>query len=207
MIGLANTGTGTISLGSIDASYWSSVLAASGVTLTYASGALSGFPAGQAVTVTSGAGTVTYPAPVASIPYTAGATISFGGMSFTLSGQPANGDTFTLRPNTGGVSDGRNAQRLASLADAALVGGTTTFEGALGELVAFIGNAAQAAQIESAAQDALLAQQKLTQQAVSGVNLDEEAANLQRYQQAYQAAAKMMTVAATLFDTILQIKS
>jgi flagellar hook-associated protein 1 FlgK len=52
----------------------------------------------------------------------------------------------------------------------------------------------------------LLDQVTKSQQAVSGVNLDEEAANLLKYQQAYQAAGKAMQIANTMFDTILNLK-
>jgi len=61
------------------------------------------------------------------------------------------------------------------------------------------------AQTEQTAQAALLSQAQSQQDAVSGVNLDEEAANLQKYQQAYQAAAKVIAIAGTLFDAILAI--
>ena len=127
-------------------------------------------------------------------------------MSFTLSGTPANGDTFSVAPNVSGTNDNRNAQALAALASQNLVANrTTTFAGAYGELVATVGNTASNAQTEQTAQAALLSQAQSQQDAVSGVNLDEEAANLQKYQQAYQAAAKVIAIAGTLFDAILAI--
>ena len=61
------------------------------------------------------------------------------------------------------------------------------------------------ANIESTARAAILTQAQAAQQAISGVNLDEEAANLQRFQQSYQAASKVMAIAATLFNSILDI--
>jgi flagellar hook-associated protein 1 FlgK len=72
-------------------------------------------------------------------------------------------------------------------------------------MVSFIGNVAHQAQVESATQDNILSQSQQAQQSVSGVNLDEEAANLQRYQQAYQAAGKVLATAASMFDAILNI--
>ena len=200
-----NIGSGQISAGSVDATYPASPLAAP-VTITYASGTgtLTGFPA-VPVSVTINGATTVYPA-AAPVPYTSGATISFGGMSFTISGAPGNGDSFTLAPNTSGVGDGRNAQALAALANGNLVaGGSATFTGAYGQLVAANGNASKEAQVERDAQDALLTQTQQAQASISGVNLDEEAADLQRFQQAYQASAKVMAVAATLFQSVLDI--
>jgi flagellar hook-associated protein 1 FlgK len=140
------------------------------------------------------------------VPYTSGATISFGGIAFSLAGAPANGDTFTIAPNASGIGDGRNAQGLAALAAQNLVDGrSASFSGAYGALVAANGNATKEAGIERDAQAALLTQAQQAQASVSGVNLDEEAADLQRFQQAYQASAKLMTVAASLFDAVLQI--
>jgi len=134
------------------------------------------------------------------------ATISFGGISFAISGTPANGDQFTVGPNTSGTGDNRNAQLLAGLANQNVVaGGTATFASAYGQMVADIGNTAHAAQIEHDAEAALLDQTRQAQQQVSGVNLDEEAAALQRYQQAYQASSKVLAIANTLFDAVLDI--
>jgi flagellar hook-associated protein 1 len=200
-----NTGLGSISAGSIDSTYAASALV-SPVTLTYNSGAgtLSGFPATQAVTVTSGSTSTTYPAG-APVPYTAGSTISFGGISVSISGTPANGDVFRVSPNSNGNGDSRNAGLLATLQTQNLIGNSTTLGGGYGQLVSYLGNAAHQGQVESVAQDSLLAQVQQAQQSVSGVNLDEEAANLQRYQQAYQAAGKVLAMATTLFDTILNI--
>lgn len=202
----ANLGSGRIGSTSIDASYLGAPLSGP-VTLTYnvAGGTLTGFPGTQAVTVTVGTTSTTYPASTP-VPYTAGATVSFGGISFTLSGTPANGDTYTVRVNTGATGDSRNAALLAGLQTKNLADhGTTTIGGTYAQMVSYIGTTAHQAKIEAAAQDSILSQAQQAAQSVSGVNLDEEAANLQRYQQAYQAAGKVLAVAASLFDTILQI--
>jgi flagellar hook-associated protein 1 FlgK len=205
---VGNVGNAQIGAATTASTYASAPLAGP-VTLTYAAGTatLSGFPVTQPVTVTLGSTSTTY-APGVPVPYAAGATFSFGGVSFTLSGNPGDGDTFTLAPNANGSGDNRNAQALAALGDANLVGNNTaTFANAYGQLVAAAGNAAQQASIESQAQSALLDQTQAAQQSLSGVNLDEEAANLQRYQQAYQAASKSLAIAGTMFDAILQIFS
>jgi flagellar hook-associated protein 1 FlgK len=72
-------------------------------------------------------------------------------------------------------------------------------------MVNFVGNKAKEAQISGAAADAAVNQATTSQQAVSGVNLDEEAANLLRYQQAYQAAGKVMQIAGQLFDVLTSL--
>jgi flagellar hook-associated protein 1 FlgK len=202
----SNVGSGAIGAASVDSTYPGAPLTAP-LTLTYSAGTgtFSGFPPTAPVTVTVGTSSTTY-APGVPVPYTAGATISFGGVSFTLSGAPANGDTFTVGPNTNGSGDNRNMQLLAKLATQKLVGnGSSTLSDAYGQLVADVGNRASESQIEQTSQAALLTQTQEAQQQVSGVNLDEEAANLEKYQQAYQAAAKVISIAGTLFDSILNI--
>jgi len=198
-----NTGSATVTPGSVSAAYLASPLAST-VTLTFNGGTLTGFPPAQPVTVTVGGTSTTYP-PASPVPYTPGATISFGGIELAIAGTPAGNDTFTVALNANPVGDNRNAQRLAALADANLVAGNTTLAGALGQLTANIGAVAHETSIEREAQAALLEQTERAMQSVSGVNLDEEAANLQRFQQAYQASGQVMKIAGTLFDTILAI--
>lgn len=138
-------------------------------------------------------------------------------LTFKVSGIPdvnANtsvADSFTLSDNAGGVADNRNAALLGTLQTTKLMvndaGGTptATLNNAYAQLVSKVGNKAREMQTGEKAQDALLAQAKATRDSVSGVNLDEEAANLVRFQQAYQASARVMSVAQTLFDTMLAI--
>lgn len=176
-------------------------------TLTYNSGAntLTGFPATANVTVTNGNTSTTYPAGTA-VPYTAGATISYNGISFSVSGSPANGDTFNVAPNVTGTGDNRNAVLLSNLQTANTIGGkTTTFQGGYAQFVSLVGNKAHEVKITNDSETKLLAQSVAAQQSVSGVNLDEEATNLLRYQQAYQAAGKLMQIASTLFSQLLSL--
>ncbi|WP_124949227.1 flagellar hook-associated protein FlgK [Sulfuriferula thiophila] len=205
---IANLGTGKISAGSVDSTYLASPLTAgTPVTLTYASGTneLTGFPATQAVTVTNNGTTTTFAAG-APVTYTAGATISFGGISFTLSGTPSNSDTFTVGVNTGGVGDNRNAVLLGALQTTnTLVGGTASYQGAFSQFVALVGNKTNELNVTSTAEGQTLTNLVNAQQATSGVNLDEEATNLLRYQQAYQAAGKVMQLASQLFNVLLTI--
>jgi flagellar hook-associated protein 1 FlgK len=202
-----NTGKGIISEGTVDASYLAAPLGAP-ATLTFnaATSELSGFPAANDVTVTVNGVSTTYPAGTPAIPYTDGATFAFGGISFSFTGQPAEGDTFTVGPNLSGVGDNRNMRLLGKLQTTNVFdGGKATFQSAYAEMVNFVGNKTREVQVNGQAADALLAQAREAQQDVSGVNLDEEATNLLRYQQAYQAAGKVMQIASSLFDVLMTI--
>lgn len=201
----ANTGTGTISAGSVDTAFFPASITAP-VTLQYASvgNQLSGFPA-VPVTVTANGTSTTYAAGAA-VPYVADASYAFSGMQLTLSGAPANGDRFTIAANTNGSGDARNAAAIADLQGAlTMAGGTTHFQGAYSQLVADIGNKARELQVTSEAAGTYFTQAVNAQQSESGVNLDEEAANMMRYQQAYQAAGKLMQTASQMFEILLQL--
>jgi flagellar hook-associated protein 1 FlgK len=141
------------------------------------------------------------------VAYTAGATISYNGWSTQISGAPSAGDTFTITQNTNATADGSNMLQLAALQTAnTLVNSTTSYQGAYAQLIAQVGTQTSQLTVTSKAQTSMLSQATQAQQALSGVNLDEEAANLMRYQQAYQAAAKAMQIANTMFDTLLNLK-
>ncbi len=200
-----NAGTGTISAGAVDASFVPANIAAP-VTLQYASAGnqLSGFPA-VPVTVTVNGVATTYAAG-APVPFVADASYSFNGMQVALSGAPANGDRFSIAANTGGVGDARNAALMADLQGTMTIGGKTAhFQGAYAMLVADVGNKTRELEVTSAAAGTFFTQAVSAQQGESGVNLDEEAANLMRYQQAYQAAGKLMQAAGQLFEILLQL--
>jgi len=203
---VTNTGTASISAGSVNAAYLASPLAGT-VTLNYSgtTGMLTGFPATSAVTVNAGGSVTTYPAGTP-VPYADGATISFDGIEVSLSGTPADGDQFSIQPNAGGVGDNRNALLMAGLQNAKLLGnGTMSFGDAYSQLVGEIGVRTRELNITSEVQNNMLEEVSNTQQGFSGVNLDEEAANLMRYQQAYQAAAKVMQMASELFESLVAI--
>ncbi len=176
-------------------------------TLTYNSGtnSFSGFPATANVTVKNGATTTSYVAGAA-IPYVEGSTISFNGLSFVVSGSYRNGDVVNISNNASGTGDNRNAVLLAGLQTKnTMSSGSTSFQGAYGQFVSLIGNKAHELEVTNSAETKLLDQALQAQQAESGVNLDEEAANLLRYQQAYQAAGKLMQIASQLFDALLAL--
>jgi flagellar hook-associated protein 1 FlgK len=208
-----NTGSGVISAAKIDTTY-SGTLAP--VELTYDGTNFSGFPAGASVTVkplTGPSVTTTIVDGTTPVAYSAGASVSFGGVAFTLSGVPATGDKFTIANNTGGVSDGSNALLLGALQNAKTMGkitadgtGGSSFNDAYGQLVSTVGNKARQIQIAGTAQTSLATQIRSAQQSVSGVNQDEETANLLMFQQMYQANAKVIQTASTMFDAVLGIR-
>ncbi|MCV6605990.1 MAG: flagellar hook-associated protein FlgK, partial [Porticoccaceae bacterium] len=128
----------------------------------------------------------------------------FGDASFFVSGIPQSGDTLTIQNNSGAVGDNSNALSIAGLQDARLLnGGSNSFSELYGRTVATVGVRTSQAKSSLATEQALLTNTEAEVQSVSGVNLDEEAANLLRYQQAYQAAAQMISAASRLFDTLL----
>ena len=126
------------------------------------------------------------------------------GWSVTISGEAWVGDVFYVDNNTSGTGDNRNALELAELQlKGIMVGGNATFHEAYSEIVTSVGNRTQQAEINYRAQEALLAQSTEMREEISGVNLDEEAANLLRYQQAYSAAAQVIAAADQVFQTLL----
>ena len=206
----ANSGSGAISAGTVVAAYLATPLAPT-MALGYnsATNQISGFPAGVPVTVTLANGTPDPASPYTggAVTYSPGASMSFSGITVAISGTPANGDYFTINKNTSGVSDGRNALLLGALQNKKTMGnGTASFSDAYGQLVSTVGNKARQLQIANTAQTSLTAQIRSAQQSVSGVNQDEETANLLMFQQMYQANAKVIQTASTMFDAVLGIR-
>lgn len=191
--GASNTGSATVSAGSVNGPPPPNANLTQPVTITFTS-------AGAFDVTGAGTGNPT------GVAYVAGTDISYNGWTIQIVGTPAAGDTFTVTANSGGVADNRNALLLAGLQTRnTLAQATTSYQGAYSQIVSEVGNKAREIEIASAAQDNLAAQARQSQQSLSGVNLDEEAANLMRYQQAYQAAGKMIQVAAALFETVLDL--
>jgi flagellar hook-associated protein 1 FlgK len=140
--------------------------------------------------------------------YTPGSNIDVNGWRVQISGTPAAGDTFSVKDNVAGTGDNRNALKLADILNAPVLdNGTASLSAAVGQFVGDIGVKTNQAQVSSAAQKVVFDESVDSAQSVSGVNLDEEAANLVRYQQAYMAAAQMIRVADTIFQSVLQAVS
>jgi flagellar hook-associated protein 1 FlgK len=136
--------------------------------------------------------------------YTAGGNIDFNGWRVQVTGAPAVGDSFQVLPNTGGVGDNRNALAMAALANRGYFdGGGVSVGQAYSSLVATVGNDTRQSQIARDAQTSIVNDATSKVEEISGVNLDEEAADLLRWQQAYGAAAKCVSVADEAFRTLL----
>lgn len=157
-------------------------------------------------------------------------TLSVGGVTLALGGNPAEGDVFTLQPtrnaaggfdvalsdtskiaaadgDSGGSGDNRNALALLDLQNQKLVGGSATLSGGYAAMVSDVGNRAAITQANLTTQEGLSDQLYAYQQADSGVNLDEEYANLMQYQQYYSANAKIIEAGSTILDTILNLRA
>lgn len=136
--------------------------------------------------------------------YTPGSAITGTGWSLTLEGTPGAGDSFTLARTAPRSTDNANARALAGLDERALLdGGSTSLTAGLSGLTSRVGAESRHAQLNLDAQEAIHAQAVADREAASGVNLDEEAADLMRFQQAYQAAAQVIATADTMFQTLL----
>ena len=139
-----------------------------------------------------------------SFAYSSGAPIELNGWRVTIAGAPAAGDRFTIADGSAASGDNRNALALAdALTAPRLDGGTTSISASLGGLTSEIGVATQQAQVNRDAQQVLQDEAATQRQNYSGVNLDEEAANMLRFQQAYQAAAQVIRIANEMFQTLL----
>ncbi len=140
----------------------------------------------------------------ASIAFTNGANIDINGWRVQITGSPQTGDTFTVQNNAGGVGDNRNMLLVSGLQDIGVFdGGSSTYDNAYAQMVTDVGSRARSAEISLSALTVLKDQAFAAREEVSGVNLDEEAANLLRFQQHYQASAQAIAVASTIFDTLL----
>ena len=136
--------------------------------------------------------------------YTAGGNIDVNGWRVQISGAPATGDAFTVRTNAGAVGDNSNAFALAdAMKGGVLEGGTVSVTSAVERMTGNLGLQTRAAQMSRDAEASVNESDLAARDAVSGVNLDEEAANMLRYQQAYQAAAQIISAANQMFDALL----
>jgi len=157
--------------------------------------------------------TIIIPPPGNNVLSQAGTPYSDYGFDFDIEGTPATGDTFTLEFNEGGFDDNRNGLKLADLQNGELVRKNVvttatadnheTFNQAYSGLVSDIGVVTGQAITSASAFDALAEQSEAWYESLSGVNLDEEAANLLRFQQSYSASAQVLAAAQEIFDTLL----
>ncbi|MDF1485809.1 flagellar hook-associated protein FlgK [Ramlibacter sp. H39-3-26] len=142
--------------------------------------------------------------------YLSGQTITIDGWDLTLQGTPATGDTVTVqdaRPASGGTGyytlNAGNASALMGLRDKAVFDGSPLSDGYAG-LIAQLGTRTQSAQYATTVSQTIAANTESSRAAISGVNLDEEAAKLIQFQQAYQASSKLIQVSQSIFDSLIQ---
>lgn len=155
--------------------------------------------------------------------------LSFDGLNVKISGSADNKDSFIVKPvndvivnmdvaisdesklamasaKGSGESDNTNGQKLLDLQSAKLVGGSKTFNDAYAALVSTVGSTTASLKTSSETKVNVVTQLTKQQQSISGVNLDEEYGNLQRYQQYYLANAQVLQTASTLFDALINIR-
>lgn len=135
-----------------------------------------------------------------------GGTIAINGWEFEISGTPEVGDTFEIRSNRDGLTlstDNGNALGMLALRDEAMVAGETITD-AYASTLASVGVRVQGAKASAKMSQAIATDAQASRDNLAGVNLDEEAARLIQFQQSYQAAAKVLQIAQTVFDTLLQ---
>ena len=159
----------------------------------------------------------------------ASGNLSFDGLNVKISGSANNKDNFIVKPvndvivnmdvaisdesklamasaKGSGESDNTNGQKLLDLQSAKLVGGNKTFNDAYAALVSTVGSTTASLKTSSETKVNVVTQLTKQQQSISGVNLDEEYGNLQRYQQYYLANAQVLQTASTLFDALINIR-
>ncbi|UGB02192.1 flagellar hook-associated protein FlgK [Leclercia sp. G3L] len=155
--------------------------------------------------------------------------LSFDGLTVNVSGAAKNKDSFVIKPVVnaivnmdvaisdesklalasdadGGESDNRNGQALLDLQSSKVVGGNKTFNDSYASLVSTVGSKTATLKTSSTTQANVATQLSNQQQSISGVNLDEEYGNLQRFQQYYLANAQVLQTASTLFDALINIR-
>ena len=135
--------------------------------------------------------------------YSPNEAITLNGFEISISGDAKAGDTHSIAPNVNGRGDNSNGLALTDMQTELLVNGQESFNDAYGSLVSGIGSNTNAAATRTTALEALRDNAIDRQQTAQGVSLDEEAIDLTRYQQAYQAAAQIIAASETLFQSIL----
>jgi flagellar hook-associated protein 1 FlgK len=180
---LANTGTATISAGETVDVANPALLTTSTIEFV------------NATTYTiNGAGSFTY---------TPGADIAVNGTRVQITGAPAAGDEFVIESNVGGTGDNRNVQALIDRFQQSVFNGDVSLQDASAGLLTSVGSRTAEATNQRDVQELVVQQSHDRLQSVRGVNLDEEAADMLRFEQLYQAAARMMAVSDTLFQTLM----
>jgi len=136
--------------------------------------------------------------------YTDGDPIVINGSTVTINGTPAVGDQFTIEANYGAAGDNSNGLLMASIQSVGILDdGAISINENYGRLVSSVGATSRQLQANADAQSVVLANAQDAVSQTSAVNLDEEAANLIKFQQSYQAVAQIVAVVSTMFDTLI----
>ena len=202
---LSTSNQGTLALGSIVAKTLATTAAAPIDNYNVVFSVVAGVTTYDIVDTTTATTVVT------GAPYVSGQPISYPnpaitgtpGFTLTLSGLPANTDSVTVKQNAFASLSGGNATAMMNLRDVAMFDGAALTDGYAG-LIAQVGIRAQSANYSATVSGTIATNAEKDRAGVSGVNLDEEAAKLLQYQQAYQASAKMIQIAQQIFDTLIQ---
>jgi len=140
------------------------------------------------------------------IPYTSGANIDVNGWRIQIKGNPVAGDSYTVQANTNGRGDNANGLLMFGLRSTEIMdGGTATYQDAYSQLLGQVGARTQQAQISRDALKVQLDNAEAARDEIAGVNLDEEAANLVRFQQSYQGAAQVIAAADVMFQALIDV--
>ncbi len=143
-------------------------------------------------------------APLANgLAYTSGEPIAFNGWEVEIKGDAMAGDVFELRGNAEGIGNNRNGLAIADIQNALVIDGSSSLQQGFTGMVSSIGTETRQAEVNRQALAGLSEGAKQARESISGVNLDEEAINLTRYQQAYQAAAQVIATSEDLFQTLI----
>ena len=140
----------------------------------------------------------------AALPYTSGANIDINGWRVQITDSPRTGDTFQVAANTNGKGDNTNGLRLLDLRSTDFMdGGTATYQDAFSRILGQTGSLTQQAGISRDSLQVQLDSSEAAREQVAGVNLDEEAADLMRYQQSYAGAAQVIAAADAAFQMLI----
>ena len=140
----------------------------------------------------------------AALPYTSGANIDINGWRVQITDSPRTGDTFQVAANTNGKGDNTNGLRLLDLRSTDFMdGGSATYQDAFGRILGQTGSLTQQAEISRDSLKVQLDSSEAAREQVAGVNLDQEAADLMRYQESYQGAAQVIAAADAAFQALI----
>lgn len=195
---LQNLGNGEISDGTVTDS--SNPNLTNTVNLTFSSATTFTSPVDVVV---NGTTTITAGNPIT---YIENMSVEANGWLVTLNGTPQSGDVFTIDANSNGVGDNRNMLAFANLQNTRILDNqASSFQEAYSSFIGRIGAQVQSAESTKDAQGSLLGQISDRKAQISGVNLDEEAADLVKFQQAYEATARIISTSQTLFETLISV--